>query len=128
MAAPAPKWSVRQPTPGLSYLPTPTESSLGDRTIHWSQLLTYIHRVITWGSHYSDINFQATDTTAILSVRCFLKCAEHQKFAAISFNSRRQRMKAVRLKSNRLQARDAIGGQDIIERTSEYPVAQGHHL
>jgi hypothetical protein len=53
---------INPPMPGLSYSPTPTESSLGDRDINhvsanaWSQLLAHAYRIITWGSHYSDIN------------------------------------------------------------------------
>ncbi|KAG1867498.1 hypothetical protein C8R48DRAFT_671722 [Suillus tomentosus] len=55
------------PMPGVVYLPTPTESSLGDRTIQLfvhlvraptitrSQLIAYAYRILTWGSHYSTV-------------------------------------------------------------------------
>ncbi|KAG2352513.1 hypothetical protein BDR07DRAFT_1384201, partial [Suillus spraguei] len=62
------------PMPGVVYSPTPTDSTLGDRTIQ--PFVDLVH-----------VNFQATwtfeDTTAIalaiLSVRHFLKCADYQQ-------------------------------------------------
>ncbi|KAJ8596092.1 hypothetical protein M405DRAFT_232260 [Rhizopogon salebrosus TDB-379] len=50
--------------PCLSYLPTPTVSSLGDRTVQMSSFMDisdmryhFIMSVITWGSHCSDVKF-----------------------------------------------------------------------
>ncbi|KAG2352681.1 hypothetical protein BDR07DRAFT_1497851 [Suillus spraguei] len=54
------------PTPGVIYSPTPTDSTLGDRTIQPfvdlvraptitpSQLIAYAYRILTCGSHHSD--------------------------------------------------------------------------
>jgi hypothetical protein len=67
------------PMPGVVYLPMPTKLSLGDHTIQpfvhlvhvptitRSQLIAYTYRIVTWGSHYSDVDHQATWSMCPLS-------------------------------------------------------------
>ncbi|KAG2357153.1 hypothetical protein BDR07DRAFT_1380345 [Suillus spraguei] len=71
------------PMPGVVYSPTPTDSTLGDRTIQPFVDLMSTFRPLDYTTAATIAIRQFEDTTAIalaiLSVRHFLKCADYQQ-------------------------------------------------